>query len=111
MEVFYLDEPDVFFFQLSLIGEETDEVDLIDLVFFADGKVEGRPFGFIGNRGGWRQLDGDGLFLYIPGEGFFGGEDQDGGSAGIHAGRSAVAVDEDFFGVGQVIVDDIANVG
>src|ERR1700677_1689523 len=109
-EVLYFDEPDIFFFQWSFIGKEANDIDLIDLVFFTGGNKERRPFRF-GRQGRcWRQFNGCRLLAYIGRQAFLRGQDEDSRSAGLHPGRSAVAMDEYFWGGRQMVMDDIADV-
>src|ERR1700748_1133894 len=91
-EVFYFNDADVFFLELSPVGEEANDVDLVDFIFLAGRDKQGSPFRPGRGGSGSRELDGFGLFLDIIGEVFFGGEDKNGCSAGIHTSRSAVAM-------------------
>src|SRR5580658_1860828 len=109
-EVLYFDEPDILFFELSFIGEEANDIDLIYLVFFTGGNKERGPFGFGRQDRRWRQLNGFGPLVNIGRQLFLRGQDEDSGSAGLHPGRSAVAMDEYFRGGWQMIMDDISDV-
>src|ERR1041385_4147823 len=91
-EIFDLDQPNILLLQLSLVGEKSHYIHLVDLVFFTRGNKQSGPLGFSRKDRDSRQLDGRRLFPDIWRQALLWRQDENGRTTGIHPGRSAIAM-------------------
>ena len=110
-KIFHFYQADVLLFQLTDLRQEADHIHLIDLVFFTCGNEQCCPRRLVGELDGIRELNGFNVFIHIIREPFPATNHQYRTANGIHTGSAAIAVNEAVLCLGQLVMNDIFNIG